>query len=130
MILCVITLTLFLGFAKRRAELLECERQNTGFALKRQVLEHYEPKMLDLFVGVTASAAIISYALFVVIGKGVPNILFTVIFVIYGIFRYIYLLYSHENGGHDTANDLLDDKHLIVTVFLWIISYILIVVYN
>ena len=130
LVLCVITLTLFLGFAKRRAELLECERQSKVSAIKRQVLEHYEPKMLDIFISITASSSIISYALFVVIGKAIPNIVYTAIFVIYGIFRYIYLLYSHEKGGQDTANDLLDDKHLIVTVCLWLISYIIIMVYS
>lgn len=126
LILCVIMLTLFLGFAKRRSELLQCERLNSPAKLKRKVLEHYEPRMLDTFIAITASASIVSYSLFVLIGARHANVVYTVIFVIYGVFRYIYLLYSHE-GGQDTANDLLDDKHLIVTIVLWLTAYLVIV---
>ncbi|AUR51609.1 decaprenyl-phosphate phosphoribosyltransferase [Aquella oligotrophica] len=123
LILCVIMLTLFLGFAKRRSELLQCEVDNISLNLRRSVLEHYEPKMLDIFLAITATSSVISYALFVVIGKGQQYLIYTILFVIYGIFRYIYLLYSHDKG-QDTANDLLDDKHLIITVVLWITTYI------
>lgn len=123
LILCVIMLTLFLGFAKRRSELLQCEMDEVSLNLRRSVLEHYEPQMLDIFLAVTATASVISYALFVVIGKGQHYLIYTILFVIYGIFRYIYLLYSHDKG-QDTANDLLDDRHLIITVILWVITYI------
>lgn len=124
LILCVITLTLFLGFAKRRAELLFYEKLNVHkHVLKRPVLEHYHSKILDIFIAVTACASILSYSLFVVIGKDIPYTTYTILFVIYGIFRYIYLLYSQE-GGQDIARDLLKDKHLIITIILWIIRYI------
>ncbi len=123
LILCVIMLTLFLGFAKRRSELLQCEVDDISLNVRRSVLAHYEPKMLDIFLAITATSSVISYALFVVIGKGQEYLIYTILFVIYGIFRYIYLLYSHDKG-QDTANDLLDDKHLIITVVLWITTYI------
>ncbi len=121
--LCVIMLTLFLGFAKRRAELLYCEINHVQTTLKRRVLEHYEPRMLDIFLSITAGGAIISYSLFAVIASSHKNIIYTVLFVLYGIFRYIYMLYKID-GGEDTANDLLDDKHLIITLGLWFVSYI------
>lgn len=121
--LCVIMLTLFLGFAKRRAELLFCEVNNVQASLKRRVLEHYEPRMLDIFLAITACGSVLGYSLFSVIASPHKNIIYTVIFVIYGIFRYIYMLYKTESG-QDTADDLLDDRHLIITVILWIISYI------
>lgn len=128
LVLCVITVTLLLGFAKRRAELLQCENLNLNKEVKRKVLEHYEPKMLDIFIAITAASSIISYSLFVVVGKNIPYLVYTVIFVLYGIFRYIYMLYNNS-GGQDTANDLLDDKHLIICVVLWVISYIAIVLW-
>lgn len=123
LILCVLMLTLFLSFAKRRAELLVCENLHKSAIFQRKVLEKYESKMLDIFIAVTASASILSYALFIMINRPNANVIYTIIFVIYGVFRYLYLLYSHA-GGQDTANDLLDDKHLIITVALWLASYI------
>lgn len=120
--LCVIMLTLFLGFAKRRAELLYCEINHVQLNLKRKVLEHYEPRMLDIFLSITACGTILSYSLFSVIASTHKNIIYTVIFVLYGVFRYVYMLYK-TSGGEDTANDLLDDKHLIITLILWVSSY-------
>ncbi len=124
LVLCVMMLTLFLGFSKRRSELLAIEGiPHKERGLQRRVLEKYEPKMLDMFISITAGASILSYALFIVINHFNSNIIYTVIFVIYGIFRYIFLLYAH-GGGQDTANELLDDKHLIITIGLWIASYV------
>ena len=121
--LCVIALTLFLGFSKRRAELLACEISHQNKIVQRRVLEQYEPNMLNIFIAITASASILSYALFIVISHPYSPVVCTIIFVIYGIFRYIYLLYSHT-AGQDTANDLLDDKHLIIVFILWVITYV------
>lgn len=123
LLLCAITLTLFLGFAKRRSEILQFEGDNSN-SVTRLVLQQYEPRMLDILLAVTSATTIMSYALFIVIGKQNHNLIYTIPFVIYGIFRYIYLLYQ-KSGGQDTANDLLDDTHLIVTVLLWVLSYLL-----
>lgn len=127
LLLCAMVLTLFLGFAKRKAEILQFENSDDKVmarVMTRLVLEHYEPRMLDILIAVTAAATIMSYALFVVISKVNHNLIYTIPFVLYGIFRYIYLLYQ-KRYGQDTANDLLDDKHLIITVGLWVASYIL-----
>lgn len=127
--LCVIMLTLFLGFAKRRAELLALGQiKDSSLILRRRVLEHYEPKMLDIFIAVTSCATIVSYSLFVVINSVHPKLIYTILFVIYGVFRYIFLLYKQENG-QDTARDLMADWHLIINVLLWIITYMGIIYY-
>lgn len=122
-ILCTVMLTLFLGFAKRRAELLFCENTQCSPKLKRKVLEHYEPAMLNIFIAITSCGAILSYSLFIVLNNKKIALIYSVIFVIYGIFRYIYILYQ-RNTGQDIANDLLDDKHILLSVVFWVLTYI------
>lgn len=118
-------LTLFLGFAKRRAELIKL--QNSGAATRvavRRVLDHYSPAILDQFTGITAACAILSYGLYTVSPEtvrihGTHALFYTTPFVSYGIFRYLYLLH-HRARGNDTARDLLADPHLVVTAVGWL----------
>src|SRR5690606_38617651 len=97
-LVCGLMLTLFLGFGKRRAEmLLQDERGGAG----REVLNAYSPVVLDLFLGISASSTILSYALYSVaddttIRYGEYGMLWTVPFVVYGVLRYLYVL--HEQG--------------------------------
>ncbi|HLX55180.1 MAG TPA: decaprenyl-phosphate phosphoribosyltransferase, partial [Aquella sp.] len=122
LILCATMITLLLGFAKRRSELLLCENMQIDPVVRRRVLEDYEPKMLDIFISITAACSLLSYFLFIIFTNK-TYLLFTAFFVVYGIFRYIFKLYKH-GGGQDTANDLLDDPHLIITGAMWISLYI------
>lgn len=118
-------LTLFLGFAKRRAELINL--QNAGSASPsaiRRVLDDYSPAVLDQLTGITAACAILCYGLYTVSPETVrvhhTNALFyTVPFVSYGIFRYLFLLHS-RGRGNDTAKDLMADPHLIATIIGWL----------
>lgn len=119
-------LTLFLGFAKRRAELLKLDHSGgaDGPAVRR-VLDNYSPAMLDQLTGITAACAILSYGLYTVSPETVQihgsyALFYTLPFVIYGIFRYLYLLH-HGAGGNDTARDLLADRHLIATAAGWVL---------
>ena len=124
-------LTLFLGFAKRRAELIRL--QNAGAADRatvRRVLENYSPAMLDQLTGITAACAILSYGLYTVSPEtvrihGSYALFYTLPFVVYGIFRYLFLLH-HRAGGNDTARDLLADRHLIATAVGWLLLSVLI----
>ncbi len=124
-------LTLFLGFTKRRAELIRL--QNSGLADRatvRRVLENYSPAMLDQLTGITAACAILSYGLYTVSPEtvrihGSYALFYTLPFVVYGIFRYLYLLH-HRAGGNDTARDLLADRHLIATAAGWLLLSVLI----
>lgn len=124
-------LTLFLGFAKRRAELIRL--QNSGAADRaavRRVLDSYSPAVLDQLTGITAACAILSYGLYTVSPDTVRThgsyaLFYTLPFVIYGIFRYLFLLH-HRAGGGDTARDLLSDRHLIATAAGWLLVSFLI----
>jgi 4-hydroxybenzoate polyprenyltransferase len=126
LLLCGFMVTLFLGFAKRRAELLTAEAIGGDAMLMRRVLDDYNPKMLDIFLGVTAACSILGYGLYAMSAEtmqlhGTHALVYTLPFVVYGIFRYLYLLYD-KGHGTDTANDLLDDRHMLLTVVCWLMA--------
>lgn len=131
LMLCGLMITLFLGFTKRRAEMSGFEEGSTNG--QRKVLEHYSPAILDKLIGITATGAIITYSLYTVSpstiqSQGTANLIYTVPFVMYGIFRYIYLLHnSIRKNGEDTASDLLKDKHLLITVFVWFMLVLMLI---
>ncbi|WP_348815929.1 decaprenyl-phosphate phosphoribosyltransferase [Halomonas sp. H10-59] len=127
LLLCGLMVTLFLGFSKRRAELLMLEsNENSSSRLARRVLDEYSPVMLEQFIAVTAACTVLSYGLYTVSPEtiamhGSDDLIYTLPFVVYGIFRYVYLLH-HRSRGNDAAKDLLTDRHLLITVVFWVIS--------
>ncbi len=129
LLLCGLMITLFLGFAKRRAELLMLETtEETHNSLTRRVLDEYNPRMLDQFISVTAACTILAYGLYTVSPQtvalhGSDKLIYTLPFVVYGIFRYLYLLHQRAKGN-DTAKELVQDGHLLVTVTAWIATTI------
>jgi 4-hydroxybenzoate polyprenyltransferase len=121
LLFCGLMVTLFLGFTKRRAELYV----RAGGGASRQVLDQYTPLHLDIMIGVTVACVIMSYTLYTMSERtirihGTENLIYTVPFVIYGLFRYIHLLHS-GGGGEDTAKDLIRDPHILVTGVLWVV---------
>lgn len=124
LLLCGLMVTLFLGFSKRRAELLMLEGEEAGSRLIRRVLDDYNSQMLEQFIAISAACTILAYGLYTVAPQtielhGSPNLIYTLPFVVYGIFRYLFLLHR-RNGGSDTAKDLLQDPHLLLTAGLWV----------
>jgi 4-hydroxybenzoate polyprenyltransferase len=118
-------LTLFLGFAKRRAEFLMLESAGkVNRAGVRRVLDDYSPVVLDQLCSITAACTILSYGLYTlspdtVRAHGTYALFYTLPFVIYGIFRYLFLLH-HRSRGSDTAEDLIVDPHLMATGLAWL----------
>ncbi len=128
LLLCGLMVTLFLGFSKRRAEIIALSDDKTAH---RKVLEHYSPVLLDKMIVVTAAGLIMSYSLYTMNPEtirihGTANLIYTVPFVMYGVFRYIYLLH-HQSGGSDTARDLVRDSHMLVVVLGWLAATILLI---
>jgi len=120
LIICTILLSLFLGFSKRRHELtiLEEDAQN-----HRKVLKHYTPYLLDQMIGVVTASTVVCYMLYTTsqetIDKfGTKNLIFTIPFVLYGIFRYLYLIHQKGEGGNP-ENILVSDIPLLIDIFLW-----------
>jgi len=133
LLLCGLMLTLFLGFAKRRAELLALEQAGVhDRALTRRVLDEYSPMMIEQYTAISAACTILSYSLYTVstdtiARHGTETLIYTVPFVVYGIYRYLFLL--HQRGkGNDTAQDLYTDRHLMVTVLGWMVVSVAVLV--
>ena len=121
-ITCVLFLALFIVICKRRHELLllsHAARQH------RPVLEHYTPAFLDQMVSVATAATVLSYALYVTLGvTQTPRntqMVYTIPFVLYGIFRYLFLVYKREEGGAPEIL-LLQDRWLLANVVLWLVT--------
>ncbi|NOY88488.1 MAG: decaprenyl-phosphate phosphoribosyltransferase [FCB group bacterium] len=120
-------LALFLGFGKRRYELIFLEQDAS---MHRKILDKYSPYLLDQLIGVVTPAVVVIYMLYTfspeVSNKlGTQNLFLTIPFVIYGIFRYLYLIHKEEQGGSPTEV-LINDKPILITVILWIITVIII----
>lgn len=122
LLLCGLMITLFLGFAKRRAEMGLLTREK--LLAHRPVFQNYSLSLLDTFIAITATMVIISYSLYTMsphtlAAHGTTALIFTVPFIIYGIFRYVFLL-SQGKAGHDPASELLRDPHLMLTLLAWL----------
>jgi len=128
LIICTILLSLFLGFGKRRHEILLL-RSNANS--HRRVLTHYSTYFLDQMIIVISASTVISYMLYTVSQEtvqffGTKRLIWTIPFVLYGIFRYLYLIHQKEGGG-DPAEMMFQDKPLLVNILLWGMSCISII---
>jgi 4-hydroxybenzoate polyprenyltransferase len=123
LLLCGLMLTLFLGFCKRRAEFVAATAEgNTG--AQRAALDGYSAALLDRLIAVSVAGAAIGYALYTVdretvLLHGTDHLILTLPFVLYGLFRYLQLVYS-RGGGADPAWELLRDPHLIAATAGWL----------
>jgi 4-hydroxybenzoate polyprenyltransferase len=116
---------LFLGIGKRRAELaLLAEGANSH----RKVLEGYTLPLLDQMIIIVCSGAILTYSLYTFSAPNLPanhSMMLTIPFVIYGIFRYLYLVQVEECGG-EPEEVLFTDRPLQITIGLWGLAIIVI----
>lgn len=125
-ITCVMFLALFIVICKRRHEIVLLSDDARHH---RPVLEHYSEAFLDQMVSLATTATIMSYALYAILG--VPEtprsryMVYTVPFVLYGVCRYLYLVYKKEEGGAP-ENLLLQDWSLLINVVLWLTAIVLI----
>jgi hypothetical protein len=121
-------LALFLGFTKRRQEAME-EMEEGGTT--RPVLEHYSLPFLDQMVAMVTAGAILSYAIYAVNSPLIGSeMLATGPSVLYGIFRYLYLIYD-RNDTRSTAAILTEDPGMIFAGLSWIgIALIMLYVAN
>jgi len=125
--ICTFLIALFLALSKRRHELILLDE---GAEAHRPILKEYTPLLLDQMIAVVTASTVISYCLYTVSSEtiakfGTKNLLFTVPFVLYGIFRYLYLVHQKDEGGSPEAL-IIKDKPLLVDLFLWIATAVLI----
>ena len=122
-------ISLFLAVMKRRSELKHVTGEDS--ASTRKVLVHYSTNFLDQMSTVTSAGVIICYALYTVSQRTVSifkteNLIYTTPFVVFGIFRYMYLVYIGKKG-ENTSELLLSDLPMIVNILLYIITVIAII---
>jgi 4-hydroxybenzoate polyprenyltransferase len=114
---------LLIGLTKRRAELAVAGAQELA-AQQREALQGYSERLLDQLIAVTAGATLIAYILYTFTAENLPpdrTMMLTIPFVLYGLFRYLYLVYQ-RNLGESPEDVLLTDRPLIAAVLLWLLT--------
>ena len=127
LLVCTTLLALFLAFSKRRHELTLLA---DGAVEHRRILHEYTPYLLDQMIGVVTASTLIAYAVYATSQEtaqklGTSRLGLTIPFVLYGIFRYLYLVHQKRAGGSPAAL-LLTDRPLLLCVALWATSVALI----
>ncbi len=125
MLINTLFLALFLGFGKRRHELLLLEENASSH---RKILSRYSPYLLDQLIGVVTATVVVIYLLYTISTEvseklGTELLYLTVPFVVYGIFRYLYLIHKEDEGGSPTRV-LISDKPLMINIILWLFMVI------
>jgi 4-hydroxybenzoate polyprenyltransferase len=123
LLVCTTLLALFLAFSKRRHELTVLGDAAIGH---RRILEEYTPYLLDQMVAVVTASTLIAYAVYATSPEtaerlGTSRLGLTIPFVLYGIFRYLYLVHQKRGGGSPAAL-LMTDRPLLACVALWALS--------
>jgi 4-hydroxybenzoate polyprenyltransferase len=126
--LCTIFLALFLAFSKRRHELTLLADAASG---QRKVLDHYSPAFLDQMINVVTASSVLAYALYAVAPETVEkyhtqDLIFTIPLVLYGIFRYLYLMYQRA-GQRNPTEAILRDPPFLLNLLLWGLAVVWIV---
>ena len=129
LVICTITLSLFLGFSKRRNELV-LMGENAG--TQRKVLKEYSIHFLDQMISMVTACTVMSYILYTVspetVGRfGTKNLMFSIPFALFGVFRYLYLIYLKKKMG-DPIDLILKDFPFLLNILLWI-SAVMIIIY-
>jgi 4-hydroxybenzoate polyprenyltransferase len=120
LVVCTFFLALFLILGKRRNEIELMEEDAVNH---REVLGHYTKKYLDAIMIAVSATTLLAYTIYtctveVVERLGTDKLYVTLPFVVYGLFRYLYLVYHRQTGG-DPSKTLMQDVPLMVTVALW-----------
>ncbi len=125
LLVCTVLLSLFLALAKRRHELVLLAEGAGGH---RQILDEYSKPFLDQMIGIVTSSTVIAYSLYTFDAENLPennSMMLTIPFVLYALFRYLYLIYQRNEGGSPETL-LLRDRPLLVTILLWGLAAVLV----
>jgi 4-hydroxybenzoate polyprenyltransferase len=126
LVVCTFLLALFLGFGKRRHELASLDKTA---AEHRRSLEHYSIYFLDQMISVVTASVVVAYTFYTLSPEieeklGVQHLVISVPFVLYGIFRYLYLIHKKEEGG-SPSRLLLTDLPMLIDVLLWLATVLI-----
>lgn len=128
LLICTILLALFLALGKRRHELLTLEEEA---AAHRPILADYNAGLLDQMIAVVTASTVTAYALYTMSAETVAKfhtrlLPLTLPFVLYGIFRYLYLLHRRRLGGNPSEL-FLSDRALLGNTLLWMLAILLLI---
>ena len=115
LVICAFLLALFLALGKRRHELILLAENAKEH---RRILEGYSVEMLDQMISITTGALIISYSLYTFLTDNIC-MMFTIPLVIYGLFRYLFLVHSKNIG--EEPEMLFKDKGMVICMVLWVV---------
>ena len=132
LILCTLFVSVFLAISKRRGEMMLSTA--TDSYASRPVLKQYDVAFMDQIMTVAASGMAISYALYTVAERtvtiyGTENLIFTTVFVLFGIFRYLFLIRERKTEDNP-MHLLLNDVPLIVNILLWFLACVFIIYFH
>ena len=121
LIICTVLISTFLALAKRRHELVLLGNAEAGN--HRKALSSYSPLLLDQMMGVITASTLLSYMLYCISPETIEkfqtdHLIYTFPFVLYGIFRYLYLIHIKSQGGAP-EKILVSDLPLAVSIILW-----------
>jgi len=127
LVVCTMLLALFLSFCKRRHELVNLEGEAVNH---RKSLKEYSPYLLDQMIAVVTASTLISYALYTMSTEtvqkfGTTNLKYTIPLVLFGIFRYLYLIHQKDEGG-SPESIILKDKPMILNACIYTLAVTLI----
>jgi len=121
-IMCTIFLSLFIALCKRKQEIVFLEKDTS---LHRGILKKYTLTYLDQLINFSSTATVFSYVMFTAISGRNINLMYTIPFVLYGVMRYMYLVFV-EKKTFSPTDALMQDQPLQRTVIIWLFSIILI----
>jgi len=124
-------LALFLGFNKRRQELRLFSR---GAATQRRVLSKYSPYFIDQMIAVITSSVVVTYLMYTVDGEtvarvGTDHLIYSIPFVYYGIFRYLYVIHKLGKDA-DPTRLLLSDGKMQLNLALWVLVCVAVIYFG
>lgn len=118
---CTVLASLFLGLGKRRHELMLLSE---GAGSHRPILDEYSLPLLDQLIVIVTAAAIMAYSLYTFSAENLPSdhsMMLTIPFVLYGFFRYLYLVHQRSGGG-SPEEALIGDPPVLVSAILWLLT--------
>jgi 4-hydroxybenzoate polyprenyltransferase len=124
LLVCTLQLALFLGFGKRRHELVSLAEDAQSH---RRNLAHYTVPLLDQLIAIVVGGLTVSYAIYTVMSDTALKhglLVITLPNVLYGVFRYLYLIHvEHKGGSPETI--LLEDRPMQINLLFWIIEVLI-----
>ena len=128
LLLCTFFVALFLAFSKRRHELMLLANEASG---QRPVLSHYSAAFLDQMINVVTASTVVAYAMYSISPETIEKfhtryLIYTIPMVLFGIFRYLYLIYQRQTGRNPTEA-ILRDPPFMINILVWATAVVWIV---